>query len=145
MTSWGKYHLPAGAQTMTVSVVGSGSGKSDTPRTDALALSGEPWAVFGPGYFQRFTELCRQLERELAGVRAVHPSDSTGIIAKLRGYADAPMISPDHCVVASPDLRLAADWIEQMEREHRYLQHEVDRLKHLLALTPDDGYVPPKP
>lgn len=43
---------------------------SDTPRTDALANSREPWAVFGPEYFHRLVDHARKLEREVNALHA---------------------------------------------------------------------------
>lgn len=142
------------AQVLSVSITGSGSGMSDTPRTDAEVKLRERLPAMNHGVSAEFA---RQLERELHITKQreavlLSSSSSTakvivgvGLIQRLRGHAEIPMKVHDHCaIVPRSVLREAANWIDQSEREHLYLEHEIDRLKYQLAMTPDDGYVPPK-
>lgn len=120
MTIFRSYVLPPGTQSLVVSNIGSGGGKSYTPRTDAEVKLRERLPATNHGVSAEFA---RQLEHELSTERA----------------------EVERVCVAHKGLMAEADRrAEALEAEIHRLQIYNDDLKWKLAMAPDDGYVPPK-
>lgn len=111
---------------------------SDTPRTETLRKTLNERSPYSSSQDTKdIWEFARQLERELTEAWDAYGRERR---LKLKAYQDFNALNPS----AIDNSQELADALVAGRTEILELREKVRRLTAQLAMTPDDGYVPPK-